>query len=175
MVKLGCRIYYQDTDSMHIRKEDIQKLANEFERKYNKKLIGSDLGQFHSDFTTDDGKTNVLNAVESLFLMKKTYIDKLILNDASYGYMSRAKGVPFYTREIKANEDFKGSMWKLYKYLYKGKSLEFDLCKGHPQFKMNKNMTIQNRVSFPKTIKTTYEEGKEEEYFHQEQDDEEEY
>ena len=47
---IGCRIFYQDTDSMHIFKEDLPKLEQEFRQKYNRELRGKNLGQFHSDF-----------------------------------------------------------------------------------------------------------------------------
>ena len=47
---IGCHIYYQDTDSMHIEKNDLNMLATEFKKKYDRELIGTDLGQFHSDF-----------------------------------------------------------------------------------------------------------------------------
>lgn len=36
----GIEIYYQDTDSMHIAKDDIPKLSNIFMTKYNRELIG---------------------------------------------------------------------------------------------------------------------------------------
>ena len=51
---IGCKIYYQDTDSMHIRVQDLEKLQNEFKKKYNRELVGSNLGQFHSDFTSNE-------------------------------------------------------------------------------------------------------------------------
>lgn len=47
---IGCKIFYQDTDSTHIRYADIPKLSKMSEEDYGCKLIGSDLIQFHSDF-----------------------------------------------------------------------------------------------------------------------------
>ena len=53
-------IYYQDTDSMHIKDEDILKLSNKFNEEYKRELIGKKLGQFHSDFNLN-GCENVIS------------------------------------------------------------------------------------------------------------------
>ena len=47
---IGCCIFYQDTDSMHVFKEDLPKLEESFRLKYNRELRSKNLGQFHSDF-----------------------------------------------------------------------------------------------------------------------------
>lgn len=41
---LNLNILYQDTDSMHINNEDIKILADAFENKYKRKLIGEEQG-----------------------------------------------------------------------------------------------------------------------------------
>jgi hypothetical protein len=46
-------IYYQDTDSMHIQSESVEKLSKFYYEKYNKKLIGKGMGQFHVDFSSE--------------------------------------------------------------------------------------------------------------------------
>ena len=46
-------IFYQDTDSMHLRDNDIEKLQQIYNEKYGKELIGKNMGQFHSDFDSD--------------------------------------------------------------------------------------------------------------------------
>jgi hypothetical protein len=46
----GIKIYYQDTDSCHLKRSDVQKLCNLYDTTYHRELIGSNLGQFHSDF-----------------------------------------------------------------------------------------------------------------------------
>ena len=161
----GCRIYYQDTDSMHIEKADLPKLENAFQAQFGRKLIGSDLGQFHSDFTSDEGRDDVDCAVESYFLMKKTYIDKLRFNDGTFGFMSRAKGIPQLTRYIEAKDNYDGDVMKMYAHLYEGNSIEFNLLKGSTKFKFNSNQTITNLDRFPRTLKTNYEEGRMETYF----------
>ena len=47
---IGIQVYYQDTHSMHIPRYDVVRLAEAFKTKYNRELIGNQLGQFHSDF-----------------------------------------------------------------------------------------------------------------------------
>jgi hypothetical protein len=41
---LGIQIYYQDTDSMHIKVDDIARLAEHYVAKYGRELIGKNLG-----------------------------------------------------------------------------------------------------------------------------------
>ena len=73
---LGLSIWYQDTDSMHINYEEVELLAKEFKKKYNRDLIGDEMSQFHIDFDLD-GACGEIYATESYFLAKKVYIDKL--------------------------------------------------------------------------------------------------
>jgi len=47
------KLYYQDTDSIHIKEEDIEVLQKLYNNKYNRELIGKGMGQFHSDFDSD--------------------------------------------------------------------------------------------------------------------------
>jgi len=128
----GITIYYQDTDSMHLHANAIPILSKAFEDKYQMKLIGKAMLQFHTDFDvhTDDGKKDEdasnIRAVESIFLGKKCYIDKLkysnkFLND-KYDYHIRVKGIP--TQSIK---DFDADYVGTYLRLLDGEVLEFDL------------------------------------------------
>lgn len=163
---IGCRIYYQDTDSMHIVKEDLDKLEKAFEAKYHRPLKGTNLGQFHTDFCTYRGREDVEHAVESMFLMKKMYIDKLLLSDSTYDYMFRGKGITTKSILALANEEYEGDLMSLYKSLYNGRSLTFDLTKGQPCFRMASDLSVINVEEFKRKIKTSYEEGNENEYFH---------
>ena len=73
-------IFYQDTDSMHIPHNDIPTLNKLFKSKYNRELIGKNMGQFHTDFSLKDenGKPcKNITAVACIFNGKKCYIDKL--------------------------------------------------------------------------------------------------
>ena len=46
----GHLVYYQDTDSMHINAEAVPPLAEAYQRKYGRELVGEEMGQFHTDF-----------------------------------------------------------------------------------------------------------------------------
>jgi hypothetical protein len=88
---IGCQIYYQDTDSMHISVDDLEMLESEFRNVYHRELVGKDLGNFHSDFPEICGETPV--AAESIFVGKKIYIDKLMNSKNKIGFHVRCKGV----------------------------------------------------------------------------------
>ncbi len=162
---LGCHIYYQDTDSMHIEIDDLPRLVNAFKEKYNRELIGSNLGQFHSDFPTINNHDEIPVSIESYFLMKKMYIDKLQDSTKQIDYMIRGKGLTQASINYAADRWHHGNYMSLYRSIYEGKSQTFDLTKGQPCFSMNKNMTVSTVKAFSRTIKTTYEEGKRSEYF----------
>lgn len=143
---LGIEIYYQDTDSMHIPCEDLPKLEAEYEKLYGRVLRGTEMGQFHPDF--ESNKINGdLYAVESIFLGKKAYVDKLT-NGKEYDHHLRLKGIP---NELLATE-YSDPM-VLYKKLYDGEAYKFNLLKLKPSFEMNKNMTIKSRLQFNRVIK----------------------
>lgn len=144
---LNIPMYYTDTDSIHINEDGIDLLNHSFQNKYNRKLIGKNLGQFHCDF---DFKSDVRPvAIESIFLGKKTYIDKVQLfnNDVeSYDYHIRCKGIP--SKIIKE----KGNPMEIYEKLYEGEKLEFDLI-SCCRFKSNSNFSMSNNNSFIRTLK----------------------
>ncbi len=133
---IGCHIYYQDTDSMHIEVDDLPRLVNGFKEKYNRELIGTNLGQFHSDFPTINGHDEMPKSIESYFLMKKMYIDKLQDSTGEIDYMIRGKGLT--QNSIKyAYKEFGNDPMKLYESLFNGNTQTFDLTKGQPCFSMN--------------------------------------
>ena len=72
----GLSIWYPDTYSMHINYEEVEILAAAFKKKYNRALIGEDMLQFYIDFNSD-GACGDIHSIESYFLAKKVYIDKL--------------------------------------------------------------------------------------------------
>jgi len=94
----GIKIFYQDTDSMHLFAKDIPRLADAYEREYDgKPLIGDYLGQFHTDFEMKDCK-DVLSIL-GIFLGKKAYLDILQGVHEKTGEVEqdlhiRQKGVP---------------------------------------------------------------------------------
>ena len=94
------KIYYQDTDSMHIEAHKVDKLNRSYKNIYGKELIGEELGQFHNDFDPDEWKKKKYKDVVSVGLIaigKKMYIDKLrgVAPDGSvhYTHHKRLKGI----------------------------------------------------------------------------------
>ena len=159
---LGVECYYQDTDSMHVNHDKLHILVDAFRNMYGTELVGKQLGQFHVDF--DDkikatGETaREVYAVESLFLHKKSYMDKLCLvapnGDLHYQNHIRMKGIPTKCMtKTGVTEDIFDEMHdeidtvELYKRMYFGKHHEFnllDVCK----FKVNVNWTTSNNTKF---------------------------
>ena len=176
---LGHTVYYTDTDSGHFCESEIGELASAFEKKYGRKLIGSELGQFHCDFEDivkgDDITMPV--SVKSIFLGKKSYIDMLQDNKNNIAFHVRMKGIPASTLERTANMMFgdsipvkcKGglfipeknegvdadySIFKLYEHLFAENEVTFELVSEFtPRFDFNKNRTITSKSSFSRKLK----------------------
>ena len=74
---LGVHIYYQDTDSMHISRDSVNISSVAFRAKYNRDLIDNQPGKFHSDFSGINQDRSEKYVVESYFIDKKAYIDRL--------------------------------------------------------------------------------------------------
>ena len=70
---IGIRVYYQDTDSIHIDDDKIELLEKEFEKRFGRKLRGDQLGQFHPDFDKCNIKNN--NCVRYVCNTKEDYDD----------------------------------------------------------------------------------------------------
>ena len=64
------KIYYQDTDSMHLNYGDVDTVVKRYKEKYGSELVGEDLGNFHIDFSMDKANSEIY-AIESVFLGKK--------------------------------------------------------------------------------------------------------
>ena len=150
---IGATIYYQDTDSMHILEDQIKPLESAYRQKYGRELIGKNMGQFHCDFDFESNTVPV--AVESIFLGKKSYIDKVEItsgenNDISYEHHVRCRGIPS-TMLFKKSDQLKKNIFELYEDLYDEKKYEVDIvecCK----FKSNDNFTTTNNESFIRTL-----------------------
>jgi hypothetical protein len=151
-------LYYQDTDSIHLKNEHISVLSYAFKQTYGRELIGKGLGQFHSDFDLP-GCSNVV-ATKSIFLGKKSYIDKLEGTNAKgekeTGFHIRMKGIPekciHYV--VEHSEKYNDVM-DLYMDLYNGNEVAFDLTNGGSKanFKFNKNYTINTLSMFTRSVK----------------------
>jgi len=138
------RILYRDTDSMHMFDKDIPLLQQKFKEEYNRELIGSNMGQFHSDFNSSILKGDIYS-IRSIILGKKCYLDVLEGKDKNgniaHDLHIRMKGIPLDVIKITADTKLSGtdnfnSVINLYELLYKGESIDFDLHNGKaPLFK----------------------------------------
>jgi hypothetical protein len=145
---LDLKIYYQDTDSMHINYEEVDILAKEFSNMYGRELIGEDMSQFHVDFDMDGAKGDIY-AKECYFIAKKVYIDKLESVDAEGNTINsdhiRMKSVP--TSCIKyTSKELNLQPMELYKQLFESKKINFDLTEGGNNcgFKYEKDMSVRS-------------------------------
>ena len=123
-------IYYQDTDSLHIKQKDVPVLQEKYNIKYNRELVGKDLGQFHGDFDLK-GSCGDIVSTRSIFLGKKCYIDNLQSKDKDgntiTGYHIRMKGVNSAGLEHRVNADYEGDYFKMFEDLSKGNKIKFVL------------------------------------------------
>ena len=174
---MGKKIFYQDTDSGHYYEDDIKEIAEAYRTKYGRELIGKQLGQFHTDFANIDNNAGMPVAIKSIFLGKKSYIDMLTDDKNNIAFHARMKGITPNAIVNKANEMFPDSVnikyegglyvplrnegvdgdysiYNLYKYLYDGNSVEFDLVdEFSPCFDFKENKTIISKEHFFREVR----------------------
>jgi hypothetical protein len=164
-------IYYQDTDSMMLHNEDIPRLEEVFMNKYNRKLVGKDLGQFSSDLNPEEDsefaesgkKISKIYATEGIFVGKKAYILKVECVDEDgkiwdAGFHSRCKGVNTQSIEhlLSKPEHKHKDRLDIYNDWYEGESYDLDLTAGQTVCSMDINLKtnmIHNRTEFIRNIK----------------------
>lgn len=142
------RVYYTDTDSMHLNMDDVSKLERLYKKQYKKDLMGDNLLQFKQDFGRDS-KNNLRYATKCIFLGKKTYID--YMNDHKHIY--KAKGITKNAIKYKAKQsdgNIDDNIYKIYKDRLEGKEQIFDLTCGGNEFtiKHTTNINIVKLNSF---------------------------
>jgi hypothetical protein len=146
----GIDIYYTDTDSIHIREDQISQLAEIFKEKYNADLIGVNMTQYHTDFEPINGKPSHSTCL--IALGKKSYIDLLENQDGEKAFHIRMKGIP---EQCLLNYCTKNNITpeQLYRDLYEGKEAEFDLTDGKVCFKMTNTFDQMTLSKFSRKIK----------------------
>lgn len=157
---LGIKIYYQDTDSVHITLDGLKLLVAEFRKKYDRELVGTELGQFHLDYegfgktlTTTDKNMKNLVCISCIIVGKKCYAD-LVENDfGEKQYHLRMKGIPNNLLHSRCDKDINtNEAPELYKYLYNmgedDAPVEFDLTEGMVSMVMDPTGNIINRDTF---------------------------
>jgi hypothetical protein len=148
----GYNIYYQDTDSMHIDTDNVDLLAKDYKEKYDRELIGKQMGQFHTDFDSDKLQGTIY-AKESIFLGKKCYVDVLTDESGKIDYHIRMKGISSMSVKHHAKKDF-DNVLELFKHLHSGKEYSFDLtCNGSKAcFDMVNMNTIKTKTDFMREV-----------------------
>jgi hypothetical protein len=123
-------IFYQDTDSQIMRNEDIPILARLYKQEYDKDLIGSELGQFKSDYNLK-GTVGEIVATKGIFLGKKSYICVLEGQDKNgkiiNGTHHRMKGMTEAGINDYVNKNCGNDYFTLYSKLAKGNEIEMTL------------------------------------------------
>ena len=146
------KIYYQDTDSIHLNYDGVDTVVKGYKEKYGSELVGEDLGNFHIDFSMDKANSEIY-AIESLFLCKKTYIDILESTDKDGKTINSEhigmKGIPtsctkYYT------EQHNISVSGMYTKLFNNKTNKFGLTNGGNKYvcRNNKDHTLSNVSEF---------------------------
>ena len=151
---LDIDVFYTDTDSIHLRTNDIPHLAEMYARFHGRELIGKSLGQFHTDFPNHPLTGNPTSSRRFIGVGKKAYVDELI--DRTTGavcYHMRLKGIPNRIIQATADRDFNGDVIALYECLYAGLPVAFDLLEGRVSFMLNPDLTYTTRSEFTRTVR----------------------
>lgn len=162
-----CKIFYQDTDSMHIDNNSIPLLNEKFMEKYKRTLVGKNLGQFHCDFAEayvkkSDGTGIMVKAehsVNTIIIGKKSYFDKVLYKYTDsdnkvkeiYKTHFRLKGIPqsVVLKKCKNNPDL---IEKLYEKFYNNHSISFDLLSCGVKFKTEQNHCVRSLSKFTRKL-----------------------
>lgn len=148
-------IFITDTDSMHILESEQPLLIEKYKEKYNRNLIGEELGQFHNDFSSSIIKKNIVS-IESIFLGPKVYYDRLQGEDENgntvYDDHIRLKGVGEHSIIATAKDQNK-TVKDLYIDMLHGNEVEFDLTNGGVKFEYINGGGIRTRRKFIRKIK----------------------
>jgi hypothetical protein len=129
----GLPIYYTDTDSFVMRKDDRAVLADLFQERFNRKLIGKKLGNMHSDFSFQlEGKEvdpELVNSYEFYPAGRKLYLHRLeaVVDGVRHTSLQyKAKGCTSQGMKAAAAQLAEGDegMVQLYQKLCEGKEMK---------------------------------------------------
>ena len=151
---LGIKIWYQDTDSMHIESNTVESLNEAFKNKYGRELIGENImGCFHSDFD------EIPDAVADVHISlgKKMYYDRLVNEQGARAEHYRMKGIPQIVIKNTADKQFGGNIQALYEYLYEGNAIEFNCLDGRVGFNFTRSGSVEYKCNFDRKVVPTAE------------------
>ena len=98
-----------------------------------------------------------------MFVILDVYIGADVHSSGNIDYFVRAKGITQECIQRKATEY--GGLMNLYKALYNGEEVIFDVADGTPSFKFNKDYTVTSNQHFCRKVSTNYEECVLNEYY----------
>ena len=136
----------------------VEDLDREFTKKYGRKLIGSDMGNFHTDFSPADAY-----CVRHISLGKKMYLDVLESPTSGKHLHIRMKGIPEQVIKNHAEKYFKATgseatgsdVEALYEHIYNGGNVEFNLLDGKVCMKASRAGTIEYVPKFSRKVRAT--------------------
>lgn len=176
---LNFKIYYMDTDSIHIKQSQIKELEEEYKTKYNRELIGKEMGQFHEDFAkprynnvnipssemSEISENNIDEeiplsknpvAIKTIIIGKKVYYDKLMSITKSgksiFTDHIRIKGV---SSLCISNDKLGRTPEEIYEDLFDKKKITFDICEHKPVFIYDIGKDGNFRIRLAKTFERT--------------------
>ena len=137
-------------------------MLKSFYEKYDKELIGSALGQFHSDFDSIATREQLAEAKSKgieykvwskqlIALGKKSYLDILEDNLGNTGYHARMKGIPNECLLAECS-DLGISLEDMYMRMTTGEEFTFNLLKGCAGFQMTNTFNQVTRDQFVRKL-----------------------
>ena len=153
-------IFYQDTDSYHILRSEVQPLADRYREKYGAELLGSSLCQFHIGY--DYGKPlETLYSEHSVYVCPNVYAERIRCDDdESFDEVFfKCKGIPSCSIENKAKQSSAKDLGtNIMDIFTSGKIVEFDLLEGRANIKIGKAGSVTTRREFKRKISMSAEE-----------------
>jgi hypothetical protein len=150
-------ILYQDTDSLHVvdshyeggilKENQLEKLNGLYQERYGKQLIGKQLEQF--DFDLKLAGCSQVHSTGCIILGKKAYIHRVVGVDANGSIVKQ--DIPKIAGVNLCAMNEYPDKWRLYKRLYKGEKITFDLIYGDG-VAFQYRETVTTRDSFKKEI-----------------------
>ena len=137
---------------MHMSYDGVPQVVDAYREKYGLELNGEFMGQFHVDFEPIKKGVGGVHAVESYFLGKKIYADRLRDEKGNEGIHYRMKGIPPKAVEEKAKEaKYGGDILKIYEDLFEGDPVTFNIQCSFKTGKDHSITTVQMKrsIHFP--------------------------
>lgn len=119
----GIAIYYTDTDSVHLNKDD--NLSALFKAKYGKYLIGTAMIKFYCDFDSFSGAIGKIHSRKLIALGKKSYLDILVDEQGNEGFHIRMKSIPNQCILNRCNY-MNITVEELYELMFQSEAITFD-------------------------------------------------